>query len=82
MNPDQLAARRTARLEDLEFMVSTGETVPGAAARLNLHPDTLRGFLRDQDRMDVFASLLANQDDRGFAGPRAVLRHTARRSAA
>jgi hypothetical protein len=82
MNADQLAARRAARLEDLEFMAQTGETIPGAAARLHLHPDTLRQFLRARDRMDLFAWLLANQDDRPYAGPHAVIRHLTHRRAA
>jgi hypothetical protein len=81
MNADQLAARRADRIEDLEFMAGTGETVPGAAARLRLHPHTLRQFLRDQDRMDLFGWLLANQDDRPYAGPHARIRRTHRRAA-
>jgi hypothetical protein len=81
MDADQLAARRAARIEDLEYMAGTGETVPGAAARLRLHPDTLRKFLSDQDRMDLFGWLLANQDDRPYAGPNAVIRHTGRQAA-
>jgi hypothetical protein len=78
MNPDQLATRRTARLE---YMAQTGETIPGAAARLRLHPATLRQFLRNQDRMDLFGWLLANQDDRPYAGPHAIIRHTHRSAA-
>ena len=75
MNADQFAARRAARIEDLEYMAATGETVPGAAARLHLHPNTLRAFLHDHDRRDLFARLLANQDDRPYAGPHGVIHH-------
>jgi hypothetical protein len=81
VNRDQFAARRTARLEDLEFMAGTGETVPGAAARLHINPNTLREFLRTQDRIDLLARLLSNQDDRPFAGPHAAVPRSTRRAA-
>src|SRR5689334_8999434 len=38
-------ARRAARIEDLAWMAETGETVPGAAARLHVHPQTVRDYL-------------------------------------
>jgi len=81
VKPDQLAARRAARIEDLEFMAETGETVPGAAARIHLHPHTLRDFLRRAGRRDLFARLLANHGDRPYAGPRATTRHIYRSAA-
>jgi hypothetical protein len=69
--------KRLGRLEDLEWMAETGETVPGAALRLHVHPQTVRDFLYRAGRRDLLARLLANQDDRQYAGPRASIRRTA-----
>jgi hypothetical protein len=62
-------------------MAAAGETIPGAAARLHLHPDTLRAFVRQPGRRALLARLLANQDDRPYPGPHAVIHHTHRSAA-
>lgn len=49
-----------ARLEDLEFMASTGENPDGAAARLGLTRSGLERWLAAHDRWDVHAALTAN----------------------
>jgi hypothetical protein len=55
-------ARRRALVEDAEWMAATGETMPGAAARLRLHPHTLRDRLKKAGRPDLWARLVANAD--------------------
>ena len=79
-----MSARRQARaaalaawIEDVEWMAATGETVPGAAARLHINPDRLRNKLYDQGRRDLVARLLANADP-GWTGPRGSIRSTGR----
>lgn len=70
---DRHQAARASFVEDVEWMAATGETIPGAAARLHIHPDGLRKRLTAADRRDLLALLLANQDDRPYAGPHGVL---------
>ena len=67
MSPDQLASPQAARR--LQAMAGAGETIPGAAARLHLRPDTLRTFLTQPGRRALLAQLLANQDDRPSPTP-------------
>jgi hypothetical protein len=67
MNPDQLASPHAARR--LQAMAGAGETIPGAAARLHLRPDTLRTFLNQPGRRSLLAQLLTNQDDRPAPTP-------------
>lgn len=50
-----------ARLEDLAFMVGTGETGDGAAERLGITPEGLRKWLDAQQRLDVFEALRENE---------------------
>ena len=59
------AAWRLERIEDIEWMAGTGETVPGAAARLHIHPHSLRRELERAGRLDLFRKLLANHGDHG-----------------
>lgn len=55
-----LAERGTsveARLEDTEFMASTGERFGNAARRLHMTRTGLEEFLRDHHRPDLIAAL-------------------------
>jgi hypothetical protein len=61
-DPAQMQPRRRAFLEDVEWMAETGETMPGAAARLRIHPQTLRQNLDRAGRRDLWARLIANAD--------------------
>ena len=76
-----LSDTRQDRVEDLAWMADTGETVPGAAARLHLNPSTVRQLLADAGRRDVYARLLANQDDRTYHGPQGTITARTRRAA-
>lgn len=69
--------RRQARIEDVEWMATTGETLPGAAARLHIHPQSLRSSLARARRDDLVAKLLANQGVQHRAGTRAAARTVA-----
>ncbi len=51
---------REALIEDVEWMAATGETLPGAAARLHIHPGQLRATLDHYRRKDLVGRLLAN----------------------
>jgi hypothetical protein len=55
-----IAARRTAFVEDAEWMAETGETVEGAAARFGTAPHTLRDRLGKLDRLDLWEAFRAN----------------------
>ena len=44
-NAAKAAARRAARLEDVQWMAETGESLSGAARRLGLAPDVLDRWL-------------------------------------
>lgn len=69
--------RRTVeRMEDVRWMAETGESLTGAAARLDppLSSDALDKWLRDQGAKDLLGVLLAREVkvDRSEAGRRAA----------
>lgn len=47
-------------VEDVEWMLRAGETVAGAAARLNMRPDALEAALRRAGRSDLWRALRLN----------------------
>lgn len=58
----------TARLEDCEWMVETGENLNGAAARIGISPDGLAKWLTDNGRPDLRATLV-DRNPRALADP-------------
>lgn len=51
------ARQSAARLEDLLWMVETGECLKGAAERLNTTPSALEKWLRARGRYDLYQTL-------------------------
>jgi hypothetical protein len=51
---------RDARIEDLVFMAENGETVHGAARRLDISRSALDRFLLMNRRRDIWTRLTAN----------------------
>lgn len=56
----QRLAIRAARIEDIEWMAATGETVDGAARRLGIKRDALDRFLDVVERRDLWRALVRN----------------------
>lgn len=52
-----------ARLEDLEFMVDTGETLTGAAARLGITLSALHKWCTRHDHLHLYHRLAARDPE-------------------
>jgi hypothetical protein len=52
---------RHARLEDLQFMVDTGETLTGACHRLGLNKEALDKWCRGNDCLNLYQRLQARE---------------------
>lgn len=58
---DAQAAELAARLEDVRWMVDTGECLDGAARRLGLKPNTLERWLERNHHKALLSTLVARQ---------------------
>lgn len=56
-----LVPRASARIEDLQWMVETGESLSGACTRLGLAPAALYRQLERSDRLDLWQRLAARE---------------------
>jgi len=62
MNTGPLTAeQRQARLEDLQWLVDTGETLTGALKRLDITKSALDKWCRNHDCWHLFARLAARE---------------------
>lgn len=61
---DAFHLRARARIEDLEWMATTGENFFGAAKRLGITPEALRRFCERQNRYDLVQVLNAKNPRR------------------
>lgn len=60
-NLARAAARRDNRIEDLRFMADHGESLIGAAERLEIRPTSLEKFLQRNDEAHLLGRLLRNE---------------------
>ena len=58
------AHANAARLEDLQFMADTGETLTGAARRLHLEVKTLHKWCLRHNHLDLYHQLANREPER------------------